>query len=187
VPLATLAGPASRAPATHETACAQLEDIAINTVFYRQEPHLMRRYSALAFDNMRRDPIGFALATIYRGFRVFVIQGTDDTHTAQQFSRSRAIYGVATLATAGYLLLFVAGMVAAWRRGDAVLLPVLLVAYVPLTIAPVLTNMRYSVTVQPIIFIFIAAALTSLGVRAGWLEPPPPARDRAENRTAPRP
>ena len=36
------------------------------------------------------------------------------------------------------------------------------------TIAPVLTNMRYTVTVQPLIFMFIAAALT--GARS-WLRP----------------
>jgi hypothetical protein len=61
------------------------------------------------------------------------------------------------------------------------------VAYVPLTIAPVLTNMRYSVTVQPIIFTFIAAAVTDLAGRAGLLAGRPAARGRASNRTAPVP
>ena len=187
VSLASLVRHASLPAPTHERTCAQFEDVGVNQVFYRQEPHMMRRYSALAFDNIRRDPIGFAFATLYRGVRVFVIQGTDDARTAQQFSRSGPIYGLATVATAAYLLLFVAGIVAAWRRGDAVVLPVLLIAYIPLTIAPVLTNMRYSVTVQPILFIFIAAALTSLAERAGWLPAPPRARGRAGSRTAFRP
>ena len=186
VSLASLARRAAQPAPTHDAACAQFEDIAVNQVFYRQEPHLMRRYSALAIDNIRRDPLGFARATAYRAFRVFVIQGTDDRHTTQQFSRSAVIYGLATLATAAYLLLFVAGVIMAWRRGDAVLLPFMLIAYVPLTIAPVLTNMRYSVTVQPIVFIFIAAALTSLCERAGWLEGRPQARGPADTRTASR-
>ena len=184
VSLASLARRVAQPALTHETACAQFEDVVVNRVFYRSEPHLMRRYSALALDNIRRDPLGFARATTYRAFRVFVIQGSDDRHTTQQFSRSTVIYGLATFATAAYLLLFVAGVVAAWRRGDAVLLPFLLIAYVPLTIAPVLTNMRYSVTVQPIVFIFIAAALTTLCERAGWLEGRPPARGPADSRTA---
>ena len=187
VSLASLVGHASQPAPTHERTCAQFEDVGVNQVFYRQEPHMMRRYSALAFDNIRRDPIGFAFATLYRAVRVFVIQGTDDARTAQQFSRSGLIYALATVATAAYLLLFVAGILAAWWRGDAVLLPVLLIAYIPLTIAPVLTNMRYSVTVQPIVFIFIAAALTSLGERAGWLPARPRARGPAGSRTASRP
>ena len=80
-------------------------------------------------------PLVEGSATAYRAFRVFVIQGTDDRYTTQQFSRSTVIYGLATLATAAYLLLLVAGVVVAWRRGDGVLLPLLLIAYVPLTTA----------------------------------------------------
>jgi len=60
-----------------------------------------------------------------------------------------------------YLTLFGLGVVRAWRRGDCVGLPLLLIAYVPATLAPVLTNMRYTVTVQPLMFIFIAAAILS--------------------------
>ena len=129
----------------------------------------MHRYSALALDNIRRDPLAFLRASAYRALRVFIVEGTDDARTAQQFSRSRAIYAAATVATAGYFALFLVGVCVSWRRGDRMLLPLALVAYVPLTIAPVLTNMRYSVTVQPIVFIFVAAALTALLERAGWL------------------
>ena len=75
----------------------------------------------------------------------------------------------------------VVGVAVAWLRGDRVLLPLALVAYVPLTIAPVLTNMRYSVTVQPIGFIFIAAALTAWLERAGWLEGSRAARGRGSS------
>jgi len=37
-----------------------------------------------------------------------------------------------------------------------------LIAYVPLTLAPVLINMRYTVTVQPLMFVFMAIALSSM-------------------------
>jgi hypothetical protein len=36
------------------------------------------------------------------------------------------------------------------------------IAYLPFTLAPVLTNMRYSVTVQPLMFMFTAVALVAL-------------------------
>jgi hypothetical protein len=39
------------------------------------------------------------------------------------------------------------------------------IAYVPLTICFVLTNMRYTVTMQPLMFVFVALAiLTGLGL-----------------------
>jgi hypothetical protein len=37
--------------------------------------------------------------------------------------------------------------------------------YVPLTIAPVLTNMRYTLTAQPFVFVFIAIALFNVLTR----------------------
>jgi hypothetical protein len=36
-----------------------------------------------------------------------------------------------------------------------------LILYVPATLAPVLTNMRYTVTVQPLIFMFIAVTIAA--------------------------
>ena len=69
------------------------------------------------------------------------------------------IYAAATAASLTVLGLFVAGVIILWRRGDDVLLPLLLILYIPATIAPLLTNMRYSVTVQPLMFVFVAAAL----------------------------
>ena len=148
--------------------CTQVGDVAVNQVFYRREPHMMRRYSALAFDNIRRDPIGFLLASAYRAGRLFVIAGTSDRFTAQQFARSRWIYAVAMGVSVLYLTLFGLGVVVAWRRGQSVGLPLLLIGYVPATLAPVLTNMRYTVTVQPLMFVFIAIAITTLmGARLG--------------------
>jgi len=142
--------------------CAQVDDIAVNQVFYRREPHMMRRYAALALDNIQRDPVGFALASGYRAVRLFVIAGTSDRLTTQQFSRSRWIYSAAMGLSIVYLTLFGIGVAMAWRRGHRVGLPLLLIAYLPATLAPVLTNMRYTLTVQPLMFMFIAVAIVTL-------------------------
>jgi hypothetical protein len=136
-------------------------------VFYRAQPQAMRRYSALAFDNIRREPLAFLEASLFRMYRVFVVVGSSDKWTNQQFRGARFVYGAATAACLAVLLLFVAGVVIAWRRHNDILLPLLLIAYVPVTIAPLLTNMRYSVTVQPLMFVFVASALLAIRDRAG--------------------
>jgi hypothetical protein len=43
--------------------CAELENVRVNDVFYRREPHMMQRYSALALDNIRRAPLAFVSAS----------------------------------------------------------------------------------------------------------------------------
>ena len=149
-------------PSPRLAACAQVEDVDVNQVFYRKEPHMKLRYSALAMDNIRRDPGGFLLASAYRAVRLFVIEGASDPHTAQQFTRSRVTYAAAWAASIGFLGLFGFGVAVAWRRGYDLAFPLLLVAYIPATLAPVLTNMRYTVTVQPLMFMFVAVALTSI-------------------------
>ena len=161
VPFRTMAA-ATSVPASSVDACTQVTDVAVNQVFYRREPHMMRRYSALAFDNIRRDPGGFVLAAAYRAVRLFLIQGTSDKNTAQQFDGSRRVYAAATGISIVYLTLLVIGAIVGWRRGYQVGLPLLLIAYVPATLAPVLTNMRYTVTVQPLMFVFMAIAITAL-------------------------
>ncbi len=169
VSLAAIARPSGPASLPGDLACGLYWQVEVNRVFYREQPHQMRRYSALAFDNIRRDPLAFARASAYRAVRLFIIQGTEDRHTAQQFSRSRVVYTVATVVSASYFLLFAAGVVIAWRRRCAMLLPIALIAYVPLTISAVLTNMRYSITIQPLIFMFIAVALIAALERLSWL------------------
>ena len=149
-------------------------EVKINSVFYREQPQAMRRYSALAIDNIRREPFAFLKASLYRAYRVFVVVGSKDKWTNQQFAGATAIYAVATAASLTFLGLFLAGIVVLWRRKADVLLPLLLILYVPATIAPLLTNMRYSVTVQPLMFVFVSAALLEV-------------RDRVSNRTALRP
>ena len=158
---ASLAGLSRPAPAIsrEDAACGFVGEVKINDVFYRAEPQAMRRDSALAFDNIRRTPFAFLSASLYRAYRVFVVVGSSDKWTAQQFTGAAAIYAAATAASLAFLGLFVAGAVILWRRGADIVLPLLLILYIPATIAPLLTNMRYSVTVQPLMFVFVAAAL----------------------------
>jgi hypothetical protein len=138
------------------------DDIAINRVFYRREPQMMARYFALSVDNIGRDPVGFAAASLYRAVRLFIVADSGDVHTTQQFDRSRPVYALAMIASVSYLLLLVAGVVVAFRHGDRMALPLLLILYVPATLAPVLTNMRYTVTVQPLVLMFVAVAVTAM-------------------------
>jgi hypothetical protein len=142
--------------------CRLVVDVAVNEVFYRREPHQMRRYMALAMDNISRDPLAFFTASAYRMGRLFVIRGTDDQQTTQQFEGSRMVYVSGLVLSSVYLLLFVAGVFIAWHRYPRLRALLVPIAYVPLTICFVLTNMRYTVTVQPLMFAFIAVALISV-------------------------
>jgi hypothetical protein len=153
---------AGRKRLTGTAACTQVGDVAVNEVFYRKEPHMMRRYLALAMDNISRDPIGFVQASAYRAVRLFVIEGTSDPSTNQQFSRSGYVYAVGGLVTTVFLGLVGLGVLIAWRRNYRFGLPLLLIASIPATLAPVLTNMRYTVTVQPLMFMFVAIAITAM-------------------------
>ena len=164
----SLAGLTRPAPAVSkdDATCAIVGEVKINNVFYREQPQSMRRYSALALDNIRREPLAFLEASLYRVYRVFVVVGSSDKWTNQQFSGAAAVYAAATAASLAFLGLFLAGIVILWRRRADILLPLLLILYVPATIAPLLTNMRYSVTVQPLMFVFVAATLIALWKRA---------------------
>ena len=144
--------------------CGTIDHVAVNDVFYRQEPHLMRRYTALAWDNIRRNPADFALASLYRVVRLFIIRGSSDRHTAQQFTASSLIYAGGFIASVTILVAFLAGSWVAVRRQSRVRWLLLPIVYVPATICFVLTNMRYSITVQPYVFTFVAVAVVA------WLE-----------------
>ena len=139
--------------------CRLFETVTVNDVFYRSEVHMMRRYMALAMDNIRRDPVAYVTASAYRMLRLFVVRGSDDRDAVQQFESSRLVYTLATLASAAYLLLFMVGVWVAFRRRQPLLLLLVPILYVPLTICWVLTNMRYTITIQPLVFAFIATAL----------------------------
>jgi hypothetical protein len=166
--------------------CALVEEVRVNDVFYREQPQAMRRYSALALDNIGREPIAFIEASLYRMYRVFVVVGSSDKWTNQQFTGAAAVYAAATAASLSFLALFIAGVVILWRRGNDIVLPLLLILYVPATIAPLLTNMRYSVTVQPLMFVFVAGALSWLVKRRAPAASPSAGPDRADTRTTPR-
>ena len=122
----------------------------------------MRRYTALAFDNIGRDPWAFVAASAYRMVRLFFIRGTDDRMTTQQFPLSRIIFQAGLLASLAYFALFLAGVWIAWRARSPFLYALIPIAYVPLTICFVLTNMRYTITVQPLMFVFVAMTVAAL-------------------------
>jgi hypothetical protein len=149
-----------RRPAPGE--CVPTDDVRLNAPFNWGEPHGMQRYLALAQDNIRRDPAAFIRASLYRAVRLFVVYGTSDVATSQQFRGSRLVYNVGTLLSIGYLGAFLAGVFAAYRRRSALVLLVIPIVYVPLTICFVLTNMRYTVTVQPLMFAFVALAVVAM-------------------------
>jgi hypothetical protein len=152
-------------------ACGIVWDVQVNEVFYRKEPHLMRRYMALAFDNISRDPWAFAAASAYRMGRLFVVRGSDDLKTTQQFTRSGLVYGAGLAVSALYLLLFVAGVFVVWQAGLPMLALLVPIVYLPLTICFVLTNMRYTITVQPLMFAFVAAAIARATASRDWTGP----------------
>jgi hypothetical protein len=164
VSLAALTHPAP-AVSKGDATCALVEELKFNDVFYREQPQSMRRYSALGIDNIRRAPLSFLSASLYRVYRVFVVVGSKDKWTNQQFGGATAVYAAAQAVSLTFLGLFLAGIAVLWRRRAAILLPLLLILYVPATIAPLLTNMRYSVTVQPLMFVFTATALMALWTR----------------------
>ena len=158
VSFATLAASASRTP----TPCPAAGEVRVNDVFYRREPHEMRRYTALAFDNISRDPLAFAKASAYRMVRLFIVRrGTDDQMTTFQYQGSRLIFNVGLLLSFTYLALFGIGVIIAWRKRSPFLYALIPIAYVPLTICFVLTNMRYTITVQPLMFVFVALAVAA--------------------------
>lgn len=152
--------PAPRLPLAER--CLAPGEVLINTPFYRVQPHEMRRYTALALDNIRRDPVAYAWSVVYRSVRLFVIMGSDDQGTAHQFANSGWVYLAGTVVSGGFFLMFLAGAWIGWRRGYAVALPLFVIATLPATIAFVLINMRYTITVQPLILMFAAVVLLEL-------------------------
>jgi hypothetical protein len=144
-------------------ACPPAAEVRINEVFYRKEPHEMRRYTALALDNIARDPVAFAQASAYRMVRLFIIRpGTDDQHTTFQYRGSEMIFNAGLILSLAYFAMFVAGVVIAVRRRSPFLYALIPIAYVPLTICFVLTNMRYTLTVQPLMFVFVAVTVAAV-------------------------
>jgi dolichyl-phosphate-mannose-protein mannosyltransferase len=147
-----------------------LDRVRVNEPFYLAEPHRMRRYTALALDNIRSDPGAFAVASAYRAVRLFVVEGSPDPYTAVQFEHSAVVYRLATLVSALYALVGAIGAIVAIRQRRRVWVLLTPLLYVPLTICFVLINMRYSVTVQPYLIAFAAVAVSAMLPRdSEWL------------------
>lgn len=141
--------------------CPVADEIKVNDVFYRREPHEMARYTTLAFDNIKRDPAAFVMASAYRMVRLFIIRGTDDQQTTFQFPLSRLIFQAGQVASMIYFGMFLAGVILALRARSPFSYALIPIVYVPLTICFVLTNMRYTITVQPLMFVFVAIAMAA--------------------------
>jgi hypothetical protein len=153
--------PEAHAAVNQDDNCFVFDRVVVNDVFYREEPQMEHRYMALALDNIRRDPAAFARASLYRFGRVFIVEGDTDHHTAQQFAGSGATYAVAKAASFGYVGIAIAGVIVAARRRMRLWFLLTPIVYLPATICFVLTNQRYSVTVQPMLFAFCAVALVA--------------------------
>ena len=122
----------------------------------------MQRYIALAMYNIKRDPGAFAAASLYRMARLFVIRGTDDPKTTQQFEGSNTVYLIGLVLSVVHAALFAGGVAIAWRSRSRLLMLLLPIVYVPVTICFVLTNMRYTITVQPLMFAFVALTIATV-------------------------
>src|SRR4029079_9625602 len=46
--------------------CVSVDNVEVDRVPYRRLPHEMRRFTALAMDNVRRDPAGYLKASLRR-------------------------------------------------------------------------------------------------------------------------
>jgi hypothetical protein len=148
--------------ATGELACASVDHVAANRVPYRRLPHEMRRFTALALDNIRHDPIGYTAASAMRAVRVFIIAGSGDVRTAYQFSGAGWVYAVGQAVSVLYLVLFGIGVAVAPSRGLHRFMLLTPIVYVPLTISFMLINARYSMTMQPFVFAFVAVTLVTV-------------------------
>jgi hypothetical protein len=151
---------ANMEPGTSAVQCLELRP-SLNRVFYLRDPERQQRYVALALDNLRRDPLGYVQSSLRRAYRLFTVTGSRDQNSAVQFRGSVFVYPLMAAVSLVYFLVFAAGVVIAWRRGMDLLIPAVTILYVPLTVCWVFTEMRYTLTVQPFEFMFMAVALVA--------------------------
>jgi hypothetical protein len=141
--------------------CMTMSAVRLNGVPYRRYPHELRRFMALAWDNIRHDPWAYLTASAARAVRVFIIAGSEDVRTAYQFSGAGRVYAIGRAISLVLLALLAAGVWIARARGFRLLLLLAPIAYVPLTICFMLINARYSMTMQPFVFAFVAVSLVT--------------------------
>jgi hypothetical protein len=152
--------------------CQTVINVAANRVPYRRLPHELRRFTALAWDNMRRDPWAYLVASAGRAVRVFIITGSQDNRTAYQFSGAGAVYGIGRIVSLSFFALLIAGVWLARARRFRLFLMLAPIVYVPLTICFMLINARYSMTMQPFVFAFVAVSIvTALDALASRARP----------------
>jgi hypothetical protein len=124
-------------------------------------PHELRRFTALAWDNIRHDPWAYLTASAARAVRVFIIAGSEDVRTAYQFNGAGRVYAIGRAASLALLALCIAGVAIARARGYGIFLMLAPIVYVPATICFMLINARYSMTMQPFVFAFAAASIVT--------------------------
>ncbi|MFC1537586.1 glycosyltransferase family 39 protein, partial [Gemmatimonadota bacterium] len=140
---------------------------SVDNDFYRSEPRMQARYLALAKENIRQRPWDYTIECLKRMYgRLFIVRGSSDVNTAHQFKGSRIIYKIGFILSLLIMIAMVFGVVIGFRRKMAVGLFLLPILYIMLTISPLLNNMRYSMTVQPFMIIFISITIYSLFSRS---------------------
>ena len=141
--------------------CMTVSALRLNGVPFRRLPHELRRFMALSWDNIRHDPRAYLAASAARAVRVFVIAGSEDIRTAYQFSGAGRLYTIGRAVSLVFLALLVAGIWLARARGFRLFLLLAPILYVPLTICFMLINARYSMTIQPFVFAFVAVSIVT--------------------------
>jgi dolichyl-phosphate-mannose-protein mannosyltransferase len=159
------------APGRPAPACTTLDRVAANRVPYRRLPHELRRFTALALDNIRRDPGGYLAASALRALRVFIVTGSEDQRTAYQFSGAGRVYAIGRAVSVALLAAFAAGVWIARARRMRLFMLLAPILYVPLTICFMLINARYSMTIQPFVFAFVAVTLVAVRDRVRGAPP----------------
>jgi len=106
------------------------------------------------------------VASAARAVRVFIIAGSEDVRTAYQFTGAGRVYAIGRAASLFFFALLIAGVWLARARGFGLFLLLMPIVYVPLTICFMLINARYSMTMQPFMFAFVAVSIvTALDAR----------------------
>jgi hypothetical protein len=161
------------APSPSGPGCPTLDRVLANRVPYRRLPHEQRRFTALALENIRHDPAGYLAASAVRALRVFIITGSTDQRTAYQFSGAGRVYAIGQAASLTLFAALVAGIGIARAPRMEVFMLLAPIVYVPLTICFMLINARYSMTIQPFVFAFVAVTVVTLADRFARRPSPP--------------
>jgi len=160
-PFASLGDTGAADGARKTEPCQTVINVTANRVPYRRLPHELRRFTALAWDNIRHDPWSYLVASAGRAVRVFIIAGSEDNRTAYQFKGASAVYAIGRIVSLSFFVLAIVGVWLARARGFRLLLMLTPIVYVPLTICFMLINARYSMTMQPFMFAFVAVSLVT--------------------------